>query len=323
MAGQNALAAHTDSDAPVRSSRIDGHLAFNQEIFCQCFDREPFGFTHNLNSLDLFKFESLLALGEKFAGSPRDYFIAGSAASPGTEFYSVPNGGYKPRQAIESLERGNHRVLLKRPEDHDSHFRELLDALFRQIVDLRGGLGNERVERLESAVLISSRSTTTPIHFDPEVGFFSQIEGEKFYHVYPPACSCETELERFYIRGRVDIGTVDITNLDPTREHVFNLGPGKGFHQPQNSPHWVQTGESRSVSYTFVFQTNTSRALGRIRAFNYCLRKVGIDPSCPGIHPGLDAAKARTMYGAIPIQLAGRVLNKTKRVLTGRRLSGN
>jgi hypothetical protein len=323
MPVQNSIAAKPDSDVLARTSRIDGRLTFDHEAFRQCFDREPFGFSHNLSSLDLFKFDSLLSLGEKFSGFPRDYFIAGSAASPCTKFYSVPNGGYKPLQAIENLERGNHRVLLKRPEDHDSRFRDLLDVLFRQVVDLRGGLGNERVERLESAVLISSGSTTTPIHFDPEVGFFSQIEGEKFYHVYPPAYACETDLERFYIRGRVDIGNVDISKLDPSREHIFALGPGKGLHQPQNAPHWVRTGKSRSVSYTLVFQTDASRALGRTRAFNYCLRKFGVDPSRPGTHPGLDAAKARTMYGAIPIQLAGRVLNKTKRVLTGRRLAEN
>jgi hypothetical protein len=318
MLFQNGISVKPDSDP-----QANRHLSFDHEAFRQYFDREPFGFTHNLSTLDLFKFDALLNLGEKFSGSPRDYFIAGSAASAGAKFYSVPNGGYRPRQAIENLEKGNHRVLLKRPEDHDSRFRDLLNALFREVVDLRGGLGNERVERLESAVLISSSSTTTPVHFDPEVGFFSQIEGDKFYHVYPPACACETELERFYVRGRVDIGSVDIEKLDPAREYIFNLRPGSGFHQPQNSPHWVRTGKSRSVSYTFVFQTSTSRTLGRVRAFNYCLRKCGVNPSRPGVHPGFDAAKARTMYGAIPVQLAGRVLNKTKRVLAGRRLSEN
>src|SRR5580658_6773925 len=239
MPMQNRISVNPDFDPPAKPTTINRRLVIDHEAFRQHFDREPFAFTHNLSSLDLFRLDSLLTLGEKFSGSPRDYFIAGSAASPGTKFYSVPNGGYRPRQAIENIEKQNHRRLLKRPEKHDSRFRDLLGALFREVVDLRGGLGNERVERLESAVLISSSSTTTPVHFDPEDGFFSQIEGEKFYHVYPPACASETELERFYIRGRVDIGIVDIAKLDPGREYVFKLGPGRGFHQPQNSPHWV------------------------------------------------------------------------------------
>ena len=321
MSMQGAAVAKRITADVASFNHQNARLTFDSENFAKSFDREPFGFSHNLSTLDLFKPDSLLNLAEKFSNFPRDYFIAGSAPTPGTEFYSVPNGGYKPRQALEILDKARHRVLLKRPESHDSRFRELLDALFRQIVDLQDGLRNDPVERLESAILISSQSTTTPIHFDPEVGFFSQIEGEKFYHVYSPACSGEAELERFYIRGRVDIGRLDLNKLDPAREHVFTLGPGKGFHQPQNSPHWVQTGNSRSVSYTFVFQTRTSRAMGRTRAFNYCLRRLGIDPSRPGTRPKLDAAKAGGMLAAIPVQFAGRVLNKTRRVLGGRRLT--
>lgn len=321
MMVQKSFAGKLDPDDVVRSVKTSARLNIDSEIFRQSFDHEPFGFTHNLSSLDLFSYDSLLSLAESFHGSPRDYFIAGSAPSPGTQFYSVPNGGMRPREAFENLDRVRCRVLLKRPEDHNARFRDLLETLFQQVVDLWGGLGNERVERLESAILISSCSTTTPVHFDPEIGFFSQIEGEKFYHVYPPACSSEAELERFYIRGRVDIGSVDIKGLDPAREHVFTLGPGRGLHQPQNAPHWVQTGRSRSVSYTFVFQTDASYTRGRTRAFNYCLRRFGLSPSRLGEHAGLDAAKASAMRAAAPIQFTGRVYNKARRVLAGRRLS--
>jgi hypothetical protein len=158
------------------------------------------------------------------------------------------------------------------------------------------------------------------VQFWRGVGFFSQIEGEKFYHIYPPDSARETDMERFYIRGRVDIGNVDISGLSPEREQVFCLLPGMGFHQPQNS-HWVKTGDSRSVSYTFVFQTDAARARGRTRAFNYCLRKAGVSPSRWGLHPRADAVKSGAMQAAIPIQLLGRMIHKAKRVLTGKRLS--
>jgi len=299
----------------------DSTLRFDRRTGSELFNRQPFLFAHNLNSLDLFKFDSLQILADKFSDSPRDYFIAGSSPAPGAEFYSVPNGGRKPVEALENLDRVSCRILLKRPEDHDSRYKDLLDTLFRQAVDLLGGLGRERVVRLESAILISSGSTTTPIHFDPEIGFFSQIEGEKFYHVYPPDCTSERALERFYIRGRVDIGNVDLGRLNPEKEVVFHLLPGMGFHQPQNSPHWVRTGGSRSVSYTFVFQTDVSRARDRTRAFNYCMRKLGVSPSQLGIAPMRDSAKARAIRAAVPVQFLGRVFNKAQRVLTGRKLS--
>jgi hypothetical protein len=274
-----------------------------------------------LSALDIFQEDAIRSLCDKFASAPRDYFIAGSAPAPGIKFYDVPSGGRKPFEALNDLDKINCRILLKRPENHDSRFRDLLDALFKQVTDLRGGLGGERVVRLESAIFISSGSTTTPVHFDPEVGFFSQIEGEKLYHVYPPACTQETELERFYLRGRVDIGAVDLAKLDSSCEHVYRLRPGVGFHQPQNSPHWVQTGASRSISYSMVYETDASRARGRTRAFNYCLRKAGITPASLGQRPAADATKAAVVRAAKPVQFAGRVLNKAQRVLTGPKLS--
>jgi hypothetical protein len=310
MQAQKSI-AHQPGLAAPRTK--DAYLNVDPEEFRQSFDREPLGFSHNLSELDLFKFDSLQSLAAKFSGAPQDYFVAGSAASPGADFDSVPHGSSNPSEALDNLDTKHFRVLLKRPENHDPQFRELLDILFRQIVDLRGGLGSERIVRLESALLISSAATTTPIHFDPEIGFFSQIEGEKFYHVYSPASVTEPELERFYIRGAVAIGKVELGRRDPTHEHVFNLGPGKGFHQPQNAPHWVQTGKSRSVSYTLVFETDATRALGRTRAFNHYQRKSGFRPARPGTHATLDTAKARAMLAVIPARkLVGRLLSRVR-----------
>jgi hypothetical protein len=223
-------------------------------------------------------------------------------------------------EALERLDTGNYRVLLKRPETHDEDFRELLENSFSQLIGAFDGLRREDVKRLESAILISSGSTTTPIHFDPEIGFFSQIEGEKFYHIYPPNCSREAEMERFYVRGRVDIAQVELEQLDVKKEQVFRLLPGMGFHQPQNSPHWVRTGDSRSISYTFVLETEAGRTFGRARGFNFCLRKLGMTPAAVGTHPVGDAMKAGAMRFAYPVQFFGRVLNKLERVVKGTRV---
>src|SRR5437868_3650583 len=123
----------TDHEGPVPSTQSDARLGLETQVLKRCFDREPFGFTHELSGLDIFKPESLCRLAEKFSESTRDYFIAGSAPSAGTKFYSVPNGGFKPREALENLDKGNYRILLKRPENHDSGFRDLLETLFEQL----------------------------------------------------------------------------------------------------------------------------------------------------------------------------------------------
>jgi hypothetical protein len=264
------------------------------------FNRVPFAYEHNLSGLDLFDFDALCALARRY---DRDYFVAAGAQTPGTRFYSVKYGVDTPYEALQRLDGGTQRILLKRPENYDPRYRELMQALFAQVLRLRGGLGkDERVVRLDSSILISSAATITPFHFDPEVSFFFQIEGDKVYHLYAPSALSEPELECFYWMGIVNIGQVDLESRDARDEHVFHLRAGKGMHQPQNSPHWVETGSSRSISYVFSFETNLSRALGRTRAFNYYMRRIGFAPAPPHRRPAVDAAKAGAMQAVIPLR---------------------
>jgi hypothetical protein len=312
IAGQGGT--HSDRARPQSARELtSAHLNIERAEFERHFDREPFAFTHNLHALDAFGFDSLTALARKYAGHPRDFFVSASAPAADSDFFSVPHGHHPLEEAMARLDSSAVRVLLKRPEDHDPRFRAILDRLFAQVLDLRGGLRGEKLVRLESAVFITSASATTPFHFDPEIAFFSQIEGEKIYHMYAPAVLGEPELEKFYLQGLVSIGQVPLHGRDPRHEHVFALRPGKGMHQPQNSPHWVETRAERSISYSFVFETDATRAAGRTRAFNYYLRKVGLEPQHPGAHPARDAFKAGSMRALIPIRRrAGQLLKKLR-----------
>jgi hypothetical protein len=287
---------------PVSAIRSPAHLQIDTAVFRDKFDREPWPFSHDLSTLDVFRDTALRDLAERYQAHPRDYFVSASAPAAGSEFFGVPHGLYDPSEAMDRLQCCPIRILLKRPENHHPAFRRLLQALFAEIMALRGGLKGERLVRLESSVFITSASSTTPFHFDPEIAFFSQIEGEKTYHVYTPVALREKDLEMFYLHDQISIGHADLRTCDPALERVYELGPGKGFHQPQNSPHWVQTRASRSVSYSFVFETDASRARGRARACNYYLRKFGIDPVAPGRRPVVDAAKAGTMRMLLPLR---------------------
>lgn len=290
-------------------------MVWAPEVFQAKYDREPFGFDHTLSELDLFGFERLIGLAERYAAFDQDYFVAGSAPTPETEFYSVPTLRQKPHEALQGLEANSCRVLLKRPEKFDPAFAALLQHLFGLVCAASPGLARQQVVRLESAIFISSAAATTPFHFDPEVNFFSQIEGDKIYHVYPPATLTEVELERFYKRGIVNIGQVDLSARQRSQECVFTLRAGRGLHQPQNAPHWVETSGTRSISYSFVFETAASRAKGRARSYNHYLRKLGLSPSPPGEHPALDAFKSGAMQIVIP---ARQTVARSVRTMLGR-----
>jgi hypothetical protein len=296
LAKYDAFSPYQTDERPCTHMRIDG-----TELNAK-FDGEPFGFSHNLSGLAMFREGALRDLAARFDAHPADYFVAASAPRADSEFFGVPRGLCKPTEAMNRLQSSPIRVLLKRPENHDPAFRRLLDELFAQVMALRGGLRGERLVRLESSVFITSAASTTPCHFDPEIAFFSQIEGEKVYHVFSPSAMREPALEKFYLQGLVSIGEVDLHKCDQALERVYNLRPGMGLHQPQNSPHWVQTRGSRSVSYAFVFETDASRARGHARACNHYIRKLGFNPSKPGERPATDCLKAGAMRALIPMR---------------------
>jgi hypothetical protein len=271
-------------------------LQIDPQRFTACFDREPFAFTHNLATLGLFTSAALGELAARYAGHARDYFVSTGARSAGTAFTAVKHGQYGIEEAMRRIDCAPVRVLFKRPENYSPVLRRLFEELFEQVIRLRGGLRGEQVVRREAGLFVTSPHCITPVHYDPEIAFFTQVEGEKTYHIYPPASLTEAELERFYRRGIVSIAEVDLQRRDPHQEHVFHLGPGDGLHQPQNSAHWVETGAQRSISYSFVFETDLTRARGRTRACNYCLRRAGLSPAAPGRYPGRDAAKEHAAH---------------------------
>ncbi len=280
----------------------DSLLTVDQAVYKTAFNNTPFGFKHCLHQLSMFQPEALAELAKKYGANPADYYVSNSAPTPGTRFFDVKAKMLKPDEALAQLATGPTRVLLKRPENYDAGFRELLDKLFEKVVELRGGLNGEKVERLESGIFVSSASSTTPFHFDPEINHFFQIEGDKHYHVYRPSAVREDELEDFYVQGIVEIGQVDLATRDKSLEHVFDLVPGSGFHQPQDAPHWVQSGAERSVSYAVVYETDATRARGRIFAANHYLRKLGVNPQPPGADHGTDNAKSSVMKVVVPVR---------------------
>lgn len=250
----------------------------------------PLPFYHYLHKSELFSDDRLSRLAAKY-DNDADSFVAGSASAPDTAFRTVESGKFGTYEAYKLVNTVPLRILFKRVENHDPDFRILRDRLFEQILEAKPELKDQKLVRFETAIFISSGSTTTPFHFDPEVNFFMQIAGHKEYHVYNPATVSEDELDEFYSRQVVDIAQVPLKGRPKDSEHVFQLRAGDGFYQPLNSPHWVRTGEGRSISYSLIFETEAMKKLGRARAFNYYARKLGVNLR--------DATAQKTMKAAI------------------------
>ena len=84
-------------------------LDLANSVFAKNYDRVPFGFSHNLQNLSLFENAALRSLCGIYAAHPLDYFVACSAPTAGTVFYSVPKTLLKPHEAFDHLTAGSHR----------------------------------------------------------------------------------------------------------------------------------------------------------------------------------------------------------------------
>lgn len=291
-------------------SAEDARFKIDPASYSAQYNNTPFGFEHNLDQLDIFQFEAICDLSDRYLAAPsNDYFVTGTSPTAGSAFFDTEQIVLKPVEAIRRLDERPTRILLKRPENYDPRYRTLMNTLIDQLRTLRGGLGDQPIRRVQSSIFITSAAATTALHFDPEVAFFTQIEGDKDYHAYSPNQVTEPELEQFYSRGRISIGQLDISKLNPEQEHFFPLKAGRGFHQPQNAPHWVQTRAVRSISYSLVYETALDKQIGLTRAFNYFERKAGLHPAPPTAKPGLDGLKARVI---VPVRFGLKVAHKLR-----------
>lgn len=291
-------------------SATDARLQIDPPSYAALYNKSPFAFEHNLHELNLFEFQAICDLADRYTTAPsNDYFVTGSSPRADSAFFDTEQITLKPAEAIQNLDARPTRILLKRPENYDQRYRTLMNTLVEQIRCLPGGLSNQPIRRIQSSLFITSAAATTALHFDPEVAFFAQIEGDKEYHAYPPDQVTEPELENFYSRGRVSIGQLDMSKLNPQAEHLFGLRAGLGFHQPQNSPHWVQTRAVRSISYSLVYETAMDRRVGLTRAFNHFERMTGLTPAPPTKNSQLDGLKARAI---VPVRFGMKVVHKLR-----------
>src|SRR5262249_34507100 len=171
----------------VASLSAVAQMEVSPQLLRESFNREPFGFAHNLSSLDLFDLRSLRRLAEKYRDHPSSYMVASGASAAADKFRAVRQTTLELPAALDRIEQESVRVLLKHPENFDPQFRRLMDELVGQVTDALELYKDDRIERLTSSIFVTSTSTLTPFHFDPSAVFFFQIKGEKVYHLYSPS----------------------------------------------------------------------------------------------------------------------------------------
>jgi hypothetical protein len=265
-------------------STVPGCVEFPQVIELVEIDRGrlregfevcPIRVKHSLAHNPLFEIEALLDAADRLPSSLIE-------CNAGIVPISCPDSGsagegLSPRQIVERMRNEKLWLGLKKIDllpEYREIIEVLLSAVGESISDTHPGINN-----LEGYVFISSAGTIVPYHMDTEHNFLLQIRGRKAMYMLDhtdPAVLREEDLERYHTnttrRMRFDLALHSCAD-------EWCLEPGEGMHVPVTQPHYVENGDSLSISLSVTFNTPRQQARARIYKVNHYIRQLGVRPS--------------------------------------------
>lgn len=191
-----------------------------------------------------------------------------------------------PSRTIRQIESNRCRVALREIQ-HVPRYAELINACLDEaavfVGEREGGM-----RRRAGYVFISPSKAVTPMHFDPEHSFLLQIRGSKKVSVsaFAEPALRQQQLDRYYDGKECDFQAM------ASEATTFEMEPGDGVYIPSFVPHWVETEDGLSVSFSIPFYTEYSERAEFVNRVNARLRRLHMSPRPPGHSKPIDSAKA-------------------------------
>jgi len=266
------------------------------DVFANNLNRLPHEFAHSLAGNKLFELSMLVDLAEKVATRANPHL-------PGGDVYfnkGLIEAGEKPLRpdmprtaAVDLIRRIDSEeawIILKHVE-REAGYRDVLENCIRDILELSKSQLLRKIKWFEAILFITSPNRVTEYHLDREVSWILQLQGDKEIHVFDRADKDivpDDELETYWT---ADNRAARYKPEYESRAFVYQMRPGSGVHIPINSPHWLRNKNNISVTLNVNFQFHDRYWANLYRA-NYYLRRAGIEPYPPGIHPVSDGFKS-------------------------------
>jgi hypothetical protein len=262
-----------------------------EKQFSDCFRRNPFLFSHNLDSNDLFSTQSVEKLAEIWS---RDNTKSGF-------FYldrKFREWGSEDHKAslVEAFRHSDlSRMRMKLSFIHTQpKYDKVLETMTQELSELTHvDLSKEYRAPMET-LFLTSPNEFTPYHIDSEDSFLLQIQGTKTIYIFDGSDKeilKDLDIEKYWAQNEIAF-----------REEIrsrgvrFDMNPGTGVHIPMHFPHMVESGPTSSMSLSIGYESIAfDRDLFRV---NHQLRKLGLNPTPPGKSKVIDTTKMAVFSGA-------------------------
>lgn len=260
--------------------------------FREKFEREPFLFRHRLCGDPRFEMSRIRTLAKRL---PRKIGFAGNL--PVEKGFTQPAGERLTfDETLDQLEAGRCWIILKKVQD-DPEYGPLLGQCLAEVEQLGMRALDSLIESRTMSLIMSSPGQVTPYHIDADCNFLFQIRGRKTFYAFngrDRSILSEQEEERFWAG---DLNAAQYRKENQSKAWAFAMEPGNGVHVPVIYPHWVQNGDSVSVSLSINFRFH-GRLRGDVYRMNHLLRKAGMHPRSPGESKFTDRLKVVTFSPA-------------------------
>ncbi|MEH2544829.1 hypothetical protein V1283_001474 [Bradyrhizobium sp. AZCC 2262] len=254
----------------------------------------PFLFSHQLAHHPLFEISELARIAESVVrrGDPNKYGIRfeSAGASEEIDIEAMAAEGQLV-EIVKRIERGGIWLKMSSLHELDPRYEQLRRSFIAELEDLTKLRLEDEISWSGLSIFVASPNMMTPYHFDHDMNFLFQIQGDKDVYLFDQEnrfVLTEQEIEDFY-RGRAFAGIL--------RDETRNLGvryrlvPGKAVHQPPLAPHLIFNGDNVSVSVSIWFALRSLDKRAKIYQANSCLRRLGWRPRSPGSSPVADRLK--------------------------------
>jgi cupin superfamily protein len=263
--------------------------------------RTPTAFTHGLSGDPRFSLEAIARLGDELGAesisaekASKPLVSADAGAANALDVVAVSD-------QIRALAANDSWFTLLNIEQSEP-YRQLVDQLLEGMA-ADAGVDPATMKRRMGFVFASSPGSVTSAHFDIEHSFLLQLEGHRTlgFGKFADREQREREIHRYW---NGSFGRLDTL---PEQTDEFDLAPGLGAYIPPYTPHWLNNGDSTSLSLTITFFNRNNADESMVQAFNEKVRRLGIDPKVYGDAPGRDRAKVAFMraYGAVKQRIKG------------------
>lgn len=291
---------------------LDRTIQCAPDVFVQNLNRLPYEFAHSLAGNQLFELSRLMDLAEKVATRPTPHVAGGDVYfNDGLiEACEKPQCLGLTRTAatdlIRQIDTAQAWIILKHVE-REPGYRDILENCIRDILELSGRELLRKIKWFEAILFITSPNRVTEYHLDREVSWILQLNGAKEIHLFDRADKDIVPDEELEVYWTASNRAARYKPECEPRAMVYQMQPGTGVHIPINTPHWLRNKDNISVTLNVNFQFHDQHWANLYRA-NYYLRRTGITPHPPGVHPASDRLKS-VAYTAV---------QKVKQVVKGR-----